>query len=62
MHPYVFTNTLKYATCLFEAEFKVFRNGNKSARKSRLLYGGGSSMHISDFLISKLYFDKLDLK
>lgn len=58
MHPYVFTNTLKCATHLFEAEIKVFRNGNTSAEKPRLFYGGGSGGgHISDFLIIKLYFD-----
>lgn len=41
---------------LSEAEIKVFRNGNKSARKSRLLFGGGGGMHISDFLIKKAIF------
>lgn len=58
MHPYVFTNTLKYATHLFEAEIKVFRNGNISAEKSRLFYGGSSGGGpVSDLLIIKLYFD-----
>ena len=58
MHPYVFPNTLKHSTHLFEAEIKVFRNKNTSAEKSRLFYGGGSDGGpISDFLITKLYFD-----